>query len=134
MDERGLLRPSSGGREGENSTRDCPSYSLRAGVSFAGPPDHRFRISGKKEARACRVRFRPPCGVFTLRWRLYAAALACRSPKTRCFAMQFIGSSMNARNVKLASEVRLKSLGVLVNEHLPTLEKVGELKPRTARD
>lgn len=29
-----------GGREGENSTRYCPSYSLRAGVLFAGPPGH----------------------------------------------------------------------------------------------
>jgi hypothetical protein len=71
----------SGGREGENSTRYCPSYSLRAGVLFAEPPDHRSRISGKEKPQACGVRLHPPCGVFTLRRRLYAGTLAWQSQR-----------------------------------------------------
>src|SRR5688572_7077671 len=39
---------------------------------------------------------------------------------------------MNPEDIKLASERRLRALGVMVNEHLPTIEKAVELKPRAA--
>jgi hypothetical protein len=41
---------------------------------------------------------------------------------------------MNSQDIKLASERRLRSLGVIVNEHLPTIAGPAELKPRSARD
>lgn len=40
---------------------------------------------------------------------------------------------MNSQDVKLANEARLKSLGVSVNEHLPTIEDPADLKPRSAQ-
>ena len=39
---------------------------------------------------------------------------------------------MNPADIKLASEGRLRALGVMANEHLPTIEEAVELKPRAA--
>jgi hypothetical protein len=41
---------------------------------------------------------------------------------------------MNPHEVKLANEARLRSFGLVVNVHLPTIEEVAELTPRSARD
>ena len=41
---------------------------------------------------------------------------------------------MNAQDIKLATEGRLRTLGVMVNEYLPTIEEPAGLKPRLARD
>lgn len=41
---------------------------------------------------------------------------------------------MNPEDIKRASEVRIRALGVIVNEHLPTIEEPAELTPRSALD